>query len=62
MNLLMSFVYLFTFIFIIIFIIIIIFFFSSFPHGVFIVRKLTVISIAPIQYCLAHLNELISVV
>ena len=38
------------------------FFFSSFPHGVFIVRKLTVISIAPIQYCLAHLNELISVV
>ena len=39
-----------------------IFFFSSFPHGVFIVRKLTVISIAPIQYCLAHLNELISVV
>ena len=36
--------------------------FSSFPHGVFIVRKLTVISIAPIQYCLAHLNELISVV
>ena len=59
MNLLMSFVYLFIFI-----IIIIIFFFSfsSFPHGVFIVRKLTVISIAPIQYCLAHLNELISVV
>ena len=56
MNLLMSFVYLF------IFIIIIFFFFSSFPHGVFIVRKLTVISIAPIQYCLAHLNELISVV
>ena len=39
-----------------------IFFFSGFPHGVFIVRKLTVISIAPIQYCLAHLNELISVV
>ena len=38
------------------------FFFSSFPHAVFIVRKLTVISIAPIQYCLAHLNELISVV
>ena len=38
------------------------FFFSSFPHGVCIVRKLTVISIAPIQYCLAHLNELISVV
>ena len=61
MNLLMSFVYLFIFIIIII-IIIIIFFFSSFPHGVFIVRKLTVISIAPIQYCLAHLNELISVV
>ena len=60
MNLLMSFVYLFIFIFIII---IIIFFSSSFPHGFFfIVRKLTVISIAPIQYCLAHLNELISVV
>ena len=38
--------------------------FSSvvFPHAVFIVRKLTVISIAPIQYCLAHLNELISVI
>ena len=33
-----------------------------FPHAVFIVRKLTVISIAPIQYCLAHLNELISVI
>ena len=58
MNLLMSFIYLFIFI-----IIIILFsFFSSFPHGVFIVRKLTVISIAPIQYCLAHLNKLISVV
>ena len=55
MNLLMSFVYLFIFI-------IIFFFFSSFPHGVCIARKLTVISIAPIQYCLAHLNELISVV
>ena len=62
MNLLMSFVYLFIFIIIIIIIIIIFFFFSSFPHGIFIVRKLTVISIAPIQYCLAHLNELISVV
>ena len=61
MNLLMSFVYFFILFFIII-IIIIFFFFSSFPHGVFIVRKLTVISIAPIQYCLAHLNELISVV
>ena len=57
MNLLMSFVYLFIFIINIIF-----FFFSSFPHGVCIVRKLTVISIAPIQYCLAHLDELISVV
>ena len=63
MNLLMSFIYLFVFIFnIIIIIIIISFFFSSFPHAVFIVRKLTVISIAPIQYCLAHLNELISIV
>ena len=50
-NLLMSFVYLFIFIFILFY-----FFFSSFPHGVFIVRKLTVISIAPIQYRLAHLN------
>ncbi len=39
-------------------------FFSSviFPHAVFIVGKLTVISIAPIQYCLAHLNKLISVI
>ena len=63
MNLLMSFVYLFIYFFIIIIIIFIFFlFFSSFPHGVFIVRKLTVISIAPIQYCLAHRNELISVV
>ena len=52
-------IYLFIFIIIIIFIL---FFFSSFPHAVFIVRKLTVISIAPIQYCLVHLNELISVV
>ena len=50
------------YLFIFIIIIIIFFFFSSFPHAVFIVRKLTVISIAPIQYCLAHLNELISVV
>ena len=50
------------YLFICIIIIIIICFFSSFPHAVFIVRKLTVISIAPIQYCLAHLNELISVV
>ena len=49
-------------IYLFIFIIIIIFFFSSFPHAVFIVRKLTVISIAPIQYCLGHLNELISVI
>ena len=63
MNLLMSFVYLFIFMIIIIIIyFFFFFFFSSFPHGVFIVRKLTVISIAPIQYCLAHLNELISVV
>ena len=39
-------------------------FFSSviFPHAVFIVRKFTVISMAPIQYCLAHLNKLISVI
>ena len=45
-----------------IFIIIIFFFSVVFPHAVFIVRKFTVISIAPIQYCLAHLNELISVI
>ena len=34
-------------------------YFSSviFPHAVFIVRKFTVISIAPIQYCLAHLKN-----
>ena len=62
MNLLMSFVYLFIYLFLFIFFFFFFFFFSSFPHGVFIVRKLTVISIAPIQYCLAHLNELISVV
>ena len=38
-------------------------FFSSviFPHAVFIVRKFIVISIVPIQYCLAHL-KLISVI
>ena len=37
-------------------------FFSSvvFPHAVFIVRKLTVISIAPIEYCLAHLLTLLN--
>ena len=41
-----------------------IFFISSvfFPRAVFIVRKFTVISIVPIQYCLAHLNKLISVI
>ena len=35
-------------------------FFSSsviFNDAVFIVRKFTVISIVPIQYCLAHLNK-----
>ena len=40
------------------------FFFSSviFPHAVFIVRKFTVSSIVPIQYCLVHLNKLILVI
>ena len=36
------------------------FFFSSsviFNDAVFIVRKFTVISIVPIQYCLPHLNK-----
>ena len=43
----------------------VIFFFSSsviFIDAVFIVRKFTVISIVPIQYCLAHLNKFISVI
>ena len=44
--------------------VVVVFFFSSviFPHAVFIVRKVIVISIVPIQYCLAHLNKLISVI
>ena len=56
------FIYLFLLLLLLLLLLFFFFFFSSFPHGVFIVRKLTVISIAPIQYCLAHLNELISVV
>ena len=41
------------------------FLFSSsviFNDAVFIVRKFTVISIVPIQYCLAHLKKIISVI
>ena len=38
------------------------FFSVIFHHVDFMVRKFTVISIASIQYCLAHLNKLISVI
>ena len=51
----------FSFIFLF-FYLVIFYFFSNFPHAVFIVRKFMVISIVPIQYCLAHLNKLISVI
>ena len=57
----MNFFVVFYFIFYLLFI----YLFSSsviFNDAVFIVRKFTVISIVPIQYCLAHVNKLISVI